>query len=101
MESTGYGYTIISLRSDVSCTDMLLTLPWFIPGRPPRRKVTPPAPLKFNALDGKVDRQSHMGDYEIVDGVPRSAELCDEIHRFVLSLCSGWLHAGIPLVGQG
>ena len=27
--------------------------------------------LKFNALDGKVDRKSHNGEYSVVGGVPR------------------------------
>lgn len=28
-------------------------------------------PLTFNGCDGKINRVSHMGKYEIVDGVPR------------------------------
>ena len=27
---------------------------------------------KWNMLDGKIDRRSHMGVYELVDGVPRN-----------------------------
>lgn len=39
----------------------------------PDIRTTPPEkPLKFNSLDGKVDRQSHMGDYVIAGGVPRN-----------------------------
>ena len=35
------------------------------------RKVTPETPPKYNELDGKVDRRSHLGKYELVDGLPR------------------------------
>lgn len=36
------------------------------------RKQAPEKPLQFNSLDGKVDRRSHTGPYEIVGGVPRN-----------------------------
>ena len=26
----------------------------------------------WNALDGNIDRRSHMGEYEIIEGVPRN-----------------------------
>ncbi|XP_048752926.1 ADP-ribose pyrophosphatase, mitochondrial-like isoform X2 [Ostrea edulis] len=29
-------------------------------------------PLSFNGCDGKINRVSHMGDYEVIDGVPRN-----------------------------
>ena len=35
------------------------------------RKETLEKPLEFNSLDGKVDRRSHTGTYQIVDRVPR------------------------------
>nr|XP_022342369.1 ADP-ribose pyrophosphatase, mitochondrial-like isoform X2 [Crassostrea virginica] len=31
-------------------------------------------PLTFNGCDGKINRVSHMGKYEIVDGVPRNPQ---------------------------
>ncbi|KAI0241034.1 ADP-ribose pyrophosphatase, mitochondrial [Lamellibrachia satsuma] len=33
---------------------------------------TPATPPKWNALDGNIDRRSHMGEYKIVKGVPRN-----------------------------
>lgn len=35
-------------------------------------KVDPP--LSFNGCDGKINRVSHMGDYELVDGIPRNPQ---------------------------
>lgn len=26
----------------------------------------------FNQLDGKIDRRSHEGKYEVIDGIPRN-----------------------------
>ena len=31
--------------------------------------------LKFNEIDSKVNRKSHTGKYEIIDGLPRYAKL--------------------------
>jgi ADP-ribose pyrophosphatase len=38
---------------------------------PDIRKEEPEKPMQFNSLDGKVDRRSHTGTYQIVDKVPR------------------------------
>lgn len=27
---------------------------------------------KWNCLDGEIDRRSHMGEYEVIDGIPRN-----------------------------
>lgn len=35
------------------------------------RKQPPEKPLQFNSLDGKVNRKSHIGVYDVVDNVPR------------------------------
>ena len=34
------------------------------------RKLGTPPP-HYNTLDGKVDRRSHMGPYDVIDGIPR------------------------------
>jgi ADP-ribose pyrophosphatase len=39
---------------------------------PDIRKEEPEKPMQFNSLDGKVDRRSHTGTYQIVDKVPRN-----------------------------
>jgi ADP-ribose pyrophosphatase len=36
------------------------------------RIATSPVPAKWNELDGKVDRRSHMGPYQVVGKVPRN-----------------------------
>jgi ADP-ribose pyrophosphatase len=46
---------------------------YFEPDRPDY--VDPPSPLEiknWNALDGKIDRRSQMGEYQIINGVPRN-----------------------------
>ena len=37
------------------------------------RTVKPDVLPKFNELDGRIDRRSHEGMYEIVNGLPRYA----------------------------
>lgn len=39
---------------------------------PDIRKQPPEKPLQFNSLDGKVNRKSHIGMYDVVDNVPRN-----------------------------
>ena len=45
-----------------------------------RKEEEPEKPLQFNSLDGKVDRKSHMGTYQIMDKVPRY-----HYYHFILS----------------
>ena len=35
------------------------------------RKDVPKAPPKYNELDGNVNRRSHEGVYQLIEGVPR------------------------------
>ncbi|XP_064612144.1 ADP-ribose pyrophosphatase, mitochondrial-like [Liolophura sinensis] len=44
------------------------------PWADPELRVPNPPTLKWNAIDGKVNRKSHMGRYEIHDNVPRNPQ---------------------------
>ena len=59
------------------------------------RKPTPTSPL-FNQLDGKVDRRSYVGTYEIIDGVPRcvSSTLADATYALELFMDKSYLKGG-------
>ena len=35
------------------------------------RAQTPATPLKFNEMDGLVNRVSYSGKYEVINGIPR------------------------------
>jgi ADP-ribose pyrophosphatase len=54
-------YTAPSVLSQPAWADFDIRKPGYTGPRP-----------NFNAIDGKVDRRSHEGIYEIVDGVPRN-----------------------------